>query len=143
MARLTPEEAAAKWAQRTGAATEDYRRGIQRVQTAPGALAARQVQKYVAKVQQRAPVWQARTGAVTLGEWQEASIEKGIPRLATGVQAAQPKMAAFMSEVLPHIDRGRAQLTQLPSLSPEDSVARAAFWIRHMMGFRRGGAGPR
>lgn len=141
MARVSPEEAAQKWASRTAAAAQDYARGVQRVQTAPGALAARQSQKYLARVQQNVQKWQHNVSRVSLGEWQQAAVEKGAQRLATGVQQSQGKMAAYMAEALPHIDRGLAQLQQMPSLTLEDSKARAAFWIDHMSRFRRGGGG--
>lgn len=143
MARLSAEEAAEKWAQRTAGAVQDYQRGVQRVQVAPGALAARQRDAYVFKVQQNADKFARNSQRVTLQEWQQASVEKGGQRLAGGVQAARPKVAQFMGEVMPHIDRGRQQLASMPKMSEVDSEQRALFWMRHMRGFRRGGAGGR
>lgn len=143
MARLSPEEAAEKWAARTGAATQDYVRGVERVTVPPGQLAARQRDAYVFKVQQNAEKFARNSARVTLAEWQQAAREKGAQRLAGGVQASRGKMAQFMGEVMPHIDRGRQQLASMPKLSDADSEQRALFWMRHMRGFRRGGGGGR
>lgn len=139
MARLNAEEFAAKWAQRTSAAVEDYRRGVQRVQTAPGALAARNQAGYVAGVQRSAQKWARRVGSVSLGEWQQAASEKGAQRLASGVQAATPKMAQFAAEVLPHIERGQQLIAQMPKGDVEQGIARATVFMRHMAQFNRGG----
>lgn len=139
MARLTPGEAAAKWRDRTSAAQQDYVRGVERVTVSPGQLAARQRDKYLIKVQQNVDKFVRNSARVTREAWVQAAVEKGAQRLAGGVAAAAPKMEAFMAEVMPHIDRGRQQLAQMPSVSEADSEQRALFWMRHMRSFRRPG----
>lgn len=143
MARVTPEEFAQKWAQRTGAAQPDYVRGVERVSVAPGQLAARQAQAYVQKVQQNVDRFARNSAAVTLQEWQQATVEKGAQRLAGGVQAAQGKMAAFGAAILPHIDQGKNRLAAMPKVTDADSDARMKAWSDHMRGFRRRGGGGR
>lgn len=139
MAKVTPEEAAAKWSQRLSGAGEDIKRGIERVQTAPGILAARQAEKYRARVVASVPKWQQRVASVDLGSWQRAAIEKGVPRVAQGAQQAQPKMAAFMSELLPFQDRLKSSIQSMPSTTLEDNIARMTAWVRGQSQFRRGG----
>lgn len=135
----TPQENAAKWAQRTSGAVDDYNRGIDRVNVAPGAKAAQNQAGYVSGVQRSANKWAARVGAVSLEEWRAAAKEKGAQRLAGGVQQAEGKMAQFFAEVQPHIEAGQAQVARMPRGDVEQGIARAAAFMRHMSQFRRSG----
>jgi hypothetical protein len=137
MAKITPQEAAQKWSRNLGAASADIQRGIERVDQAPGAKAARQKGLYVQRVQQQADKWANNVANVSLGEWQKAAIEKGVPRIADGAAKAEGKMAAFMNDLLPHIDAGKARIDAMPKGSLADSKNRASAWIDHMASFRR------
>lgn len=103
MAIPTPQDAAAKWAQNLAGATDRIQKGVQSVTSSPGAAAARQKAVYLAQVQAKADKWAANTGKVSTADWQQATISKGIPRIAQGAQASQPKMEAFMGRFLPHM----------------------------------------
>lgn len=133
-----PNQVAEKWARNLGQATEDIRRGVEGVQQAPGVKAAQQAQKYINRTQAAVPKWQQRVAAVSLGDWQQSVITKGLPRIAAGAQAAQPKMTSFMNQLLPHVERGRQAIQSMPSTTVEDGIARSAAFIRHMANFRRG-----
>lgn len=137
MAKITPQEAAEKWASNLGAATASIQRGVERVTESPGPKAARAKGLYVRKVQENADKWAGKLNAMDLGTWQQQTINKGIPRIADGAQKSQGKMADFMGELLPHIDSGRAKIDSMPKGSLADSKNRAAAWIDHMAGFRR------
>ncbi len=140
MAKVTPEEAAGKWSRNLGASTTDIQRGLERVSEAPGAKAARQKSLWVQRVQASQDKW-ARNVQVPLEEWRAAAISKGLPRIASGATAAEPKMAAFMREFLPHLDAGKARLDSMPKGSLQDSINRAAFMIQHNASFRKRGTG--
>jgi hypothetical protein len=139
MARVTPEQASAKWAQRAGAATEDYKRGVQQVQTSPGVLAARNADAWLQRTQAAKEKFIRNTGRVDLGSWQQAASGKGASRFAEGVGVAQPKMQQFMSEFLPHLDQGVSRVKAMPNATLEQGIARAAEMIRHNARFKRGG----
>lgn len=141
MARVTPDQMAAKWASRLSGATQDIQAGVAQVQTAPGQLAARQRQAWLARVQASQEKWARNVAAVSLQEWQTAMTQVGIPRIAQGAQANQGKMARFASEFLPYLDRGVAQVKSMPKVTLEDGVARAVAMIRHNAQFKRGGGG--
>lgn len=138
-ARVTPAEAAGKWARRLGSATEDVRRGIERVSEAPGVAAGRQQAKMLQKTTEAitSGKWKRNTEAVTLQQWKEAAIEKGVPRISTGATAAEPKMAAFMAELLPFVDAAVAKVKAMPSVTLDDNIARMTSYVRTMAGFRR------
>lgn len=134
MARVTPQEYAEKWARRLRGATEDIRRGVERVDTAPGELAVQNqdalLQNFVDSV--NSGLWAARTRAVSLQDWKQATIDKGIPRIGQGVESAQPKMAAMAAELLPAVDAAAAAARALPKVTLEDSIQRMTTFVREM-----------
>src|SRR5690242_16434072 len=111
MAHGTPDEVAARWAQALAGSTERIKQGIQAVQVAPGQAAARQKQAWAQNVAASQDKWAANVAKVSLQEWQDHAINKGVSRIASGATAAQPKMTAFLSRFLPYVD---AQKSQLP-----------------------------
>jgi hypothetical protein len=141
MARVSPQDAAAKWARRLSGATEDIRAGVQRVNVAPTQLAAQSADKMLAKVTEAVQngKWQDGLQRVSLAQWQSAVLTKGLPRIAQGAQAGQSRMAQFMSEFLPYLDQGVSQVKNMPNMTVEDGIQRAAAMIRWNSQFRRRG----
>ena len=139
MAGMTPDQVAQEWAQRLAGATSKIQAGVQAVSTAPGQLAARNKAGYVQGVTAAQDKWAARTASVPLATWQQDMITKGLPRISGGATAAQPKMAAFMGQLLPFIQAGQGRLPQRGGL--DQNIARSAAWIRYMATFRRTGPG--
>lgn len=137
MARAMPNaaDAAAKWAQNLGAAGTAYTSGVQAVQTAPGQQAAAASDRYIAGVQANVGKFKANVGAVSLADWQNAAVNKGAPRLATGATAAQPKMATVLGQLFPYIEQVRNSLPQRGDL--EQNIARSAAFQRGMSKFVR------
>lgn len=139
MAKVTPDQAAAKWAQRSAAATEDVKNGVLNVSEAPGKAAARSKDLWLQRISASADKWARRVSAVSLQDWQDSMINKGIARIASGTQAAIPKMSAFMAEFLPYVDQGVNQVKAMPKGNVEAGIARAAAMIRHNAQFQRKG----
>lgn len=130
----TAAQAAAKWTQNLGAAGQRITDGVNAVTVAPGQVAARNKTAYVNGVQAKADKWASRTAAVPLNDWQQSVIQKGVPRIASGAQAAQPKMEAFMAKFLPYTASGVASLPARGGL--EANIARSAAMIRHSANFK-------
>lgn len=139
MARVTPEQAAQKWSTRLGGATAEITQGVNAVTVAPGAKAAAQKQAWLARVQASADKWARNVSRVSLDEWKSKMINVGIPRIAQGATANQDKMARFMNEFLPFLDRGVATVKAMPKVTVEDGIQRAVAMIRYNAGFKRGG----
>jgi len=131
----SPNDIAARWANRLSGAGDKIRAGVQGVTQAPGARAAAQKARYVAGVQAKADKWAAKVGSVSLSDWQTAMTEKGIPSIAQGATAAQGKMTSFFTQLIPYINANVGAIRSMPSLTIEDSVNRAAAWIRTMSKF--------
>lgn len=136
MARVSPAEATEKWKRNTSAATQDVIRGVKAVEQAPGAKAAAASGKWLARVSSAEAKYKQNVGAVSLADWQAAT-EAGASRIAAGVQAKAGKMERFMADFLPHLDRGRAAIAQMPTNTLEESIAKMATQVRHNAAFRR------
>lgn len=104
MSRLdNPTQAAANWASRLGAATQAYTDGVNSVTVAPGQLAAAAKNLWLQNTQAAVNRFAANSAAVQLPMWQQAAVQKGAPRLASGASAAQPKMEQVFGKLFPAI----------------------------------------
>lgn len=139
MARYTPDEVAAKQAQRLKAALEDMRRGVERVQQAPTQLAAQQKEKLKARLLEAIDSgrWEKNTRAVTLSEWQQAMVNVGVNRVSAGIDQAYNKQVQFYSKLLPAIDAARSKIQGMPSVTLEDNINRMTTYIREMAKFKK------
>lgn len=140
MARVTPAEFADKWKRRLSASTEDIRRGIERVQTAPGEQAAANEDGMLRGVTEAVTSgrWANRVRSVSLSDWKGAALNKGLPRVASGAAAAENKMARVAAELLPAVDAAAAEANAMPKGTIEDSIARAGTYMRRMHEFKVG-----
>jgi hypothetical protein len=127
---LTPDQVAAKWAQNTGAATQAYTDGVNAVTVAPGQQAARSADLWATNVAAAKSKFAANSAKVTLADWQAAAAGKGAARLASGVQAAQPKMQQALTKLLPYIAQ---QVNSLPARGNLDqNINRMTAFVRGM-----------
>lgn len=139
MAKLTPQEFTEKHARRLKASTEDIRRGIERVQTAPTALAAAKADKMKAKLVESIDSgrWANNTRKVSLESWKQSATNVGVGRIAQGIDNAAPKVQAFAEQLLPAIDSAKAAISSMPDLTLEDSINRMVTFTRKMGQFKK------
>ena len=132
--RVTPEEYQEKHARRLKAAIEDMRKGVDRVSEAPGKAAAAKQSKMRERIVAAidSGKWAKRVASVSLDEWKSAMKEKGLNRVAGGIDRAAPKVKAFAAELIAYENEGLKKLDTMPDVTLEDSINRATFWIRHM-----------
>jgi hypothetical protein len=136
---LNAQDVAAKWSRNLAGATQSIKDGVMAVQTAPTQMAAARADAFVQGVQQSVASgkWQAGLNRVSLSDWQQQMINKGINRIATGAQGAQPKFAAFMGQLLPYIDNGKRTLAATPRGDLGTNIQRMVNWVQYMSQFRR------
>lgn len=139
--RSDPQTAAAKWQSNLSNSTAAIQRGVNNVTTAPGQKAAQAADKWLARVTASQAKWKANVAAVSLQQWQQSMLNVGIPRVAQGAQAKVGKMQEFMSQFLPYLQAGVAQIDKMPSTTVEDGVARASAMIRYNAKFKKGVTG--
>jgi hypothetical protein len=131
----TPDQIAARWAAGLANAGTKITDGVNSVTVAPGQAAARQKQVWQQNTAAAVDKWATNTARVSLSDWQQAMIQKGAPRIASGATAAQPKFASFMGQLLPHIDRVKSTLPPRGTL--DQNIGRATTFIRGMAEFKR------
>lgn len=134
----SPATVAANWQRGMANSSEKLKQGIQAVTQSPTAKAAQRIDAMVAGVQRAAASGKtaAALNAVSTEDWKKAMLEKGVPRVAAGASAAQPKFQAFMSRFLPHLQSGLAQLESMPRGDLETNINRANAMMRHNAQFR-------
>jgi len=139
MAKLTPEQAQEKHARRLKGSIEDMRAGIGRVTEAPGAAAAKKQTKMLTNLTAKVTdgTWAKRVAAVPLEEWKSKMIDKGLPRVAGGIDAAKDKTTAFFAQLLPAVDAAQAKVKAMPDLTIDDSINRMTTFIREMAKFKK------
>lgn len=139
MARVTPKEFQEKHARRLKGATEDIRRGIEKVSVAPTEAAAAKKDKMLnnltAAVQDGK--WERGLRRVSLQDWKTKTIEKGVARIGPGIDAAAAKVESFAADFLPFLDKGVEEVKKMPDITLEDNIARAAAMMRHNANFKR------
>lgn len=138
MARGTPEQNAAKWAQRLSASTQQIQQGVANVTEAPGKKAAAQVQSYLNGIQAKVDKWQRNVGRVSLEEW-KAATTAGAARVAQGAQAKQGKVESFQREFLPFLDQVQRRVSAMPRGTLEQNLARMVENARGISQFKRSG----
>lgn len=127
---VDPATLAQTWAQNLAGAQARMQAGAQAVQTPPGQAAAAQQAVWLANVTASANRWATNVAAVTTAQWQAAYINKGLPRVATGAQAAQSTFAAILGRII------AAERTIVPGLPArgniDANIARSAAFARAM-----------
>ena len=139
MARLTPDEAATKQASRLKGATEDIRRGIDRVTTAPTQLAAAKETKMKTNLNAAidSGLWKKRLQAVSLEDWKSKARDIGVNRIAAGIDGAHAKQVDFYGKLLPVVDAAVNKIKTMPDTSLEDNITRMTTYIREMAKFKK------
>lgn len=135
----SPTQIAQNWQRGLANSTEKMKQGIQAVSVAPTAKAAARVDAMVAGVQRAAAEGKIQAGLmrVSLQDWQQAMLQKGVTRVASGAQAAVGKFEGFMAQFLPHLEAGMRALDNMPRGDLEQNLARANALARHNATFRR------
>ena len=134
MARVTPTQFAEKWGRRLRGASEDIRNGVQNVTTAPGEAAVASQDAMLANFAEsvNSGLWASRVSGVSLADWKSATLTKGIPRIAQGVEAAIPKMERIAGPLLAAVDAAAEAANRLPKGTLEDSINRMTTFVREM-----------
>ena len=137
MARLTPEQAREKHARNLKSSVPDITIGVRNVTEAPGKKAAAQADKMLANLTESVTSgkWGRKVGAVTLESWQNDMINKGIGRIASGIDGASEKVENFFEQLFPYQDSLLAELKTMPDLNLEDSINRMVHFVRGMAKF--------
>lgn len=134
---ITAQQFWERWQAGMNNSADRMRTGVQAVTQAPGERA------HAAKDKMRAK-WLASVDGgdwgmamldVTLQQWQQAMIQKGIPRIADGVRGAQGRVTNFATQLLAYEQQLQATVRAMPKITAADSKARMNAWFDGMQRF--------
>lgn len=132
--RVTAQEWLDKHARNLTNALPDIRRGIERVTEAPGQKAAaaqdKMQQNLVESIQSGR--WASRVAAVSLPEWKQAALDKGLNRIAGGVEASKTKNRPKIERLLSTVDAVKSSVDGMPKNTFQDSIARMNAFVTGM-----------
>lgn len=127
---VDPATLAANWAKNLSAATDRIKAGVQAVTTPPGQAAAAASDRWLANVSAAQATFRKNVAAVSLSDWQDAFVNKGLTRIPGGAQAAQTKFASTLGKIL---NAQKSIVSSLPARGDvEANIARSASFIRAM-----------
>lgn len=134
MARLNAVEYQEKQARRLKASVPDIKAGIMRVTKAPGELAVEQQDRLIANFAEavRSGKWAKNVSAVSLQEWQDKFLGKGVDRIAAGIDAAKDKTIKSAEKLLKNVDTASEEVKRMPKGTIDDSINRMTTFSRRM-----------
>ena len=112
--------------------------GIGRVTESPMEKAAAKQEKMRARLNAAidSGKWADGLKSVSLGEWKENFLTKGVGRISSGIDGAAAKMENFYSQLLPAVDALQAKVKSMADLTIDDSIERMNVFTRGMAKFR-------
>jgi len=139
MAKVTADEFVEKHARRLKGAIEDMRTGISRVTESPTAAAAAKKDKMRQGINAAidSGKWERGLRRVPLEEWKSKMINKGLARVAGGIDEAAPKVRAFAADFLPFLDTVTANTRKMADTTLEDNINRMTSQIRAVSKYQR------
>jgi hypothetical protein len=134
---VNAQQAAENWVAGLGNANKKMTDGINATTVAPTQLAIAAIPRQVAGVIRAAQEGKTEAGLarVSLQDWKNAMLTKGVQRVSSGAAAAKGKFANFMGEFLPHVQSVVAGLP--PRGDTEQNIQRAVEMMRGNARFRR------
>lgn len=141
MATPNAQEAARRWASNLRNARKSIEAGVRAVTVSPTAQAAQKLDKYQEGIRKAIETGKTaqRMQAVTVQQWQDAAIQKGLARLDSGVEAGTPKMQSFLTEFLPYAEQVSQSVKQMPDVTEDDRDRRMLEAVRRLRQFKRSG----
>lgn len=130
-------QVAAAWAAGMANAGTKITAGVNAVTEAPGMKAAAQAAVWARNTAAAQNRYATNSAAVSLAAWKQATIGLGIPRIAAGASAAQPKMQAFLQWFLPAQQAVTDTVRAMPKGTIDQSIARMVAQIQGTHALKR------
>lgn len=139
MAKLTGAAYADKWGNHLKSASDAITSGVEAVSVSPTISAAAKKDKMRAGILKAidSGKWEAGLKKVTLQDWTTAMKERGIPRIAAGVDGAMSDMAAFGEELMAYQETLKTKIAKMPDTTLDENLARMTEFVRGMAKFTR------
>ena len=138
MAKVTPEQYAEKQARNLKNSLPDIRMGIERVSSAPGQKAAAAQQRMKDNLNKSIDDgrWAKKVAGVSLEEWKTAALNKGVDRIASGIDSAHDKQVQMAGRLLAAVDQSASKVRAMPKGTLSVSIARMTAFVTDMSKFK-------
>lgn len=139
MAIANAQEVAAKWKQRTAAAQQDYADGVAKTDKDPTQLAIAAGPRLIENFTKAFNSGKWANGLRRVGKtgWQAAVAAKGAQNFATGVNAAEPRVAEAFGPLLAFEQNLLNQVNGMPNVTDNDREQRMLTWVRGMRTYQK------
>ena len=139
MPKVTPKEGADKLITRAKAAAPHIAEQVDKVTVAPTAQAAEKIDKMQQKLMEAFASGKVERGLlrVSLEEWKRAMKEKGVPRIAQGLESSRSKIEEFNEQFYAFLEQVEREIRDMPDMTLEDSIARMIHNVRRISEFKR------
>src|SRR5262245_25542782 len=128
------EQIAQKWAQRTSAASEDYKAGVRNYSGNPMERAAQQIPYYLQKVNEA--VSSGRMAAALRNtpkeKWVSGAVNKGAARISAGVAESRSLYVAHLNKFMPVYQAIKDEVANMPKGTTEDGLNRVRVAIQRL-----------
>lgn len=130
---INAEQFAERWQEGLQGASAKIEAGINAVNTAPGQSAAQQADVWMQRLQDSKEKWKKNVAAVSLEDWKQAAIEKGIPNLQASLNLGRNKVMKAAGKLIPAINNALAS-PNMPKRGAtiEQNVARVTFMAKEL-----------
>ena len=131
---ITVQDAVQKWADRGAASGDTVRKGVNAVTESPMEKAAQAKDRWLQGVQRAAAngKYENNLRAVSLNDWKNAMLTKGIANMQTGYNSpiGKQKFQRFMTAFLPFAKQVSDAVKAMPRGTLQQSIDRATYVIR-------------
>lgn len=125
------------WRDRLNNSVDRIRQGVQRLTENPLQKAAARADAWIAGLQEAYQTgrWAKNVASVSLDQWKNAMLNKGVPRIQQGTAAAEDIMKDFAAQLINHLNTILPEIERMPKVTLEDSINRVTTFIRRMSEF--------
>lgn len=138
--RKDPTAVLKKWQTNAGNAGESIKAGVNAVTSPPSQQAANAADLWQQQVssQTAKDKFVQNLQKVTLQDWKNAMLDKGVSNYQNGIRGATQKMQRFLTAFLPVAAASSEQVKAMPKGTEADSIARMVQNMRNMKAFAGG-----
>lgn len=132
MANVSAAEWLQNWGNGLNGAGAKIKRGVSRVTVAPGVSAASKEDKMKAGINAAidSGKWSNRVQSVSLPQWQDSMITKGVANISSGVAQAQKNKVQAVQQMLADNDAAVSAVANMPTDTMEQRMAKATAFMR-------------
>lgn len=122
MAGRNPAAVSKKWSNNLQQAGQQIIESVRAVTSSPTAAAAKKIDVMKSRFIAAADSGKIAAGlnAVSLGDWQNAMVNKGVPRITQGATEGMSKVENFMTKFLPFVAGVQARIKAMPNTTDQD-----------------------